>query len=131
MRTMKIAALGLTFGLLAAGCAGTGERSATPQANVAPANVTGTWEGTFISPSRGSVPVVLTVEQNGTNVTGKLDDMSSGYGGNIQGVVKGNDLSWKVLSGSGGGELAVKGNEITGTARDAYGTARMVLRRRQ
>jgi len=128
---MKIAATGLVLGLLAAGCADKDERSATPQANVAPANVTGTWDGTFISPSRGIVPVVLTVEQNGTNVTGKLEGMSSGYGGNIQGVVKGNDLSWKVLSGSGGGELAVKGNEITGTARDAYGTARMVLRRRQ
>ena len=129
MTMMKIAALGLALGLLAAGCAGTGGGSTASQANIPTADVSGAWTGTF-SGSGLNLPLVLTLQQTGDKVTGNIDGMRT-YGGDIEGVVKGNQFSWRARGGPGGGELIVNGNEMTGTAKAHYGDGKVVLRRRQ
>ena len=76
-------------------------------------------------------PLIFTLQQNGDKVTGNLDGMRLTYGGDIQGVVRGNEFSWRARGGPGAGDLVVNGNEMTGIARYQYGDGKMVLRRRQ
>jgi hypothetical protein len=108
------------LGAVIAGCA-SGASSTTPSAT--PADVAGTWRGGFRNPS-GVVPVgdvTLVLQQNGTKLTGSVSP-----GGDLDGVVDGNNVTYTLRNGRGGGDLAVKGDEMTGYSR---GGSRLDLKR--
>jgi hypothetical protein len=77
-------------------------------------DVTGTWRGTFRSMS-GVVPtgdLTLDLQQTGNKLTGSVTP-----GGNLEGVVQGNTVSYTLTSGRGGADLTVNGDEMTGHGR--------------
>ena len=118
---ITIRAVALALALLGAGCAATGDKTATPVDRNAPnADVSGTWTGSVMGPNLNRV-MVLTLQQAGSNVTGDLRGHSGVWGGQLQGTVTGNHFSWKTVTGPGGGELVVSGNEMTGKIRSHYG----------
>ena len=93
------------------GCATTSPATAPGSSTPATVDVTGTWRGSFNSPS-SVVPVgdlTLVLEQIGSKLTGSLAP-----GGTLEGVVEGNKVSYKLASGRNGGDLVVDGDQMTG-----------------
>src|SRR5689334_25045700 len=106
MPTLLFAAIGLLLAFTS-GCAS----STAPQASGPPADVAGTWHGTWNNPS-GIVStgnLKLELQQNGTKVTGRAEP-----GGNLEGTVSGNSFSYWFSSGRGGGDVTVDGDEMKG-----------------
>ena len=83
------------------------------QAQSAPnLEISGTWQGTsdarsIFTPLQG---FTLVLQQSGAKVTGKAS-----IGGDLEGVVNGNQFSY--TTANGGGDLTVKGDAMTGYSR--------------
>jgi len=110
IRTTVVGLLAL-FCLATLGCAAAREEQAA--ANAPTANVAGTWTG-WAGTGMRSAPVTLTMQQNGTAVTGNLSvggrpDLS----GDVTGTLRG-DLLKLSLPTTTLGELLVKQDTITG-----------------
>ncbi len=118
-----------TVGLLAlvcvatVGCAAAREEQQAAL-NAPTANVVGTWTG-VAGQATPSLPVTLTLNQSGTNLTGNLTvagrpDFSGPVTGGIQGEVLKLSLATRTFS-----QLIVKGDEMTGMT----GVGQVILRR--
>ena len=84
-------------------------------------NVTGQWRGNFVA-AWGTIGAVMTLAQTDANVAGDLvvqgsSAAFSGQSGPIRGSVNGDVFSFVTVNGSGGADLTVKGNEMTGPSR--------------
>jgi ABC-type glycerol-3-phosphate transport system substrate-binding protein len=110
MPTLLFAAIALFLAVMS-GCAS----STVPQASGPPADVAGTWHGTWNNPSGivSSGNLKLELQQTGTKVTGRAEP-----GGDLDGTVEGNSFSYRYASGRGGGNVTVNGDEMKG-----YGAA--------
>ncbi len=116
--------LGL-FILLSSGCASLQDAS-----NASPSvDVNGTWLGSWsLGSGIGGGPFELRLQQTGSTVRGEVTVPGfAANSGPLEGSVADNELSYRLLSGGGGGELTVAGNEMRG-----YSTAtgsKLFLRR--
>jgi hypothetical protein len=122
---MRAATVGLLalFCIAAVGCAAAREEQQAAL-NAPTANVVGTWTG-VAGQAATSVPVTLTLNQNGTNATGNLTvaarpDLSGPVTGAIQGEVLKLSLATTTFS-----QLIVKGDQMTGMT----GVGQVILRR--
>ena len=122
MRSTTVVLLAL-FCVAALGCAAAREEQ--QKALSAPtANVAGSWAGNAGS-GAVSIPVTMSLSQNGTNVTGNLTvagrpDMSGPITGSITGEVLKVSLATRTFS-----ELIVKGDTMNGQT----GVGQVVLQR--
>ena len=77
-------------------------------------DVTGTWAGTW---SRGSLSgsSTLRLSQTGSKVLGDVAVLGvSDFIGPLEGSVAGNQFSYRLLSGRGGADFTVTGDEMSG-----------------
>lgn len=110
MRDLRIGIVILVCAWLA-GCATTAPSTAPGSSTPASVDVTGTWRGSFRS--QGVVPVgdvTLVLQQTGNKVTGSVTPPGTA----IEGTIEGNRVSYRTISGRGGGDLTVNGDEMTG-----------------
>ena len=111
------------FCIAAVGCAAAREEQQAAL-NAPTANVVGSWTG-VAGQAGASIPVTLTLNQSGTNLTGNLNvagrpDLSGPVTGGIQGEVLKLSLATRTFS-----QLIVKGDEMTGMT----GVGQVILRR--
>jgi len=80
-------------------------------------DVTGVWRGTASGSSGSTNQIVLTLQQNGPKVTGRLDLSGTGAGVAIpvEGIVNGDLFRFQDKRGSITAELQVSGDEMTGS----------------
>ena len=116
----------LTFGLLIfAGCA---QRADWIGGTLVTVDVTGTWQGTTID---GWFELVL--EQQGPKVTGSalirgLKSSGNAISGPIDGVVRGDEFTFRQTNGRMRGATKVSGDEMSGQVQ-VFSSAPILLRR--
>lgn len=124
--TGKGKVLSTVFVLLGAAYCGHDSNSMTGPAAAAPmASVAGTWSGTYTSnsPSCPATPMAVTLDQNGTTVTGNWSTSACGPHGVFKATVSGSQLTGNIDMGgcTGGGVLGqIRGNELSLSIGDFY-----------
>ena len=97
MKATAIVLLALTC-IAAVGCAATGEKPMAA-ASTSTADVAGQWSG-FVRSGGTSVPVTLTLNQKGTDVTGNVTTGSdANLSGPVQGTIQGDRLKLLLQTG--------------------------------
>ena len=113
-RTFAAAAIA---SLVAVGCGKDSNTVAGPAATSPTAmNVAGTWTGSFVSGSAlcSSTPVTATLEQSGTNITGRMEAPACGVSGSFRGSLDGGMVTgYFNMPGCVGGATA---GEVDGSA---------------
>ncbi len=103
--------LGLVSVLFLTGCEGSGGDGGSST----PANVAGSWQGTYTAPGEAPSPDSLDLTQDGSSVSGSLD------GTPVSGTVDGNEVNVSGATVQGGVawtkrlEATVNGDTMTGT----------------
>ena len=109
--------------LLIAGCATGGTVESGP-----PADVTGTWNGSYASIG-ANFSFVAVFEQQGNAVPGTISGGFPAYNGQVRGRVSGSHFAWKQVTGAGSGDVTVKGDEMMGRGTSTPYDGTVTLRR--
>jgi hypothetical protein len=118
--TRSVIALSILV-LLGAGCASSHSLAAPPS----PVDVTGVWSGVW-SDGVNSYPAVLELQQTESAVTGYHRHSNARRSGMLKGVVAGNVLSYRGVTGDFGADLTVSGDQMQGIGKSG---ARGLFRR--
>ncbi len=109
----------LTFGLLLLIAFGCARSSDWIESTLVTVDVTGVWRGSVSRAGGGtsSVPIALTLQQNGSKVTGQvtLSSLSSSRDTRVEGTVNGDLFRFSTSDGSRTGELLVDGDKMSGS----------------
>jgi hypothetical protein len=114
--TMRVPLTIGLFLLIASGCA---RSSDWIESTLVTVDVTGVWQGNAsrAGGATASVPIVLTLQQSGTKVTGQvtLSSLSSARDTRVEGTVNGDVFRFSTPDGSRTGELLVDGDKMSGS----------------
>ena len=96
-----------------------------------PADVTGTWSGSWQSGWGNKGPVVLTLQQAGQKVTGQLESTAFYSGGPVDGDVRGHSVYLKSSGTFPPLQLEMDGDQMTGSFPSSGGGVNSIALRRQ